>query len=93
MQHVQGVYALVLETLKHGAELDFIAEKSKIFEENPRLYKWLGRVFITALLLKNHTLTVEAKPLQTVLDYKNKLYSAFEECSKLPDIFEKKQGN
>lgn len=72
-QNVQGIYALVSETLHHSKELESIIDKTKILIENPRFDPWLARVLITELLWGKKDFKSEAKPILTVLSYKEKL--------------------
>lgn len=64
------------ETLQHCKELQYLVDKTNILAENPRLDPWLARVLITELLWGKKVLKSEAKPLVTVLAYKEKLEQA-----------------
>ncbi|KAL7288987.1 hypothetical protein TKK_0016945 [Trichogramma kaykai] len=79
--NVQGIYALVSETLRHSKELQYILDYSKILIENPRFDPWLARVLITELLWGKKVLKSEAIPIVTVLSYKEKLLKALEQIS------------
>ncbi|XP_001605827.2 probable 28S rRNA (cytosine-C(5))-methyltransferase [Nasonia vitripennis] len=74
--NVQGIYALVSETLHHCKELQSIIDQTEILIENPRFDPWLARVLITELLWGKKVLKSEAKPILTVLNYKEKLQQA-----------------
>ncbi|XP_014211806.1 probable 28S rRNA (cytosine-C(5))-methyltransferase [Copidosoma floridanum] len=74
--NVQGIYALVSETLHHSKELQILLDKTNILVENPRLDPWLTRVLITELLWGKKVLKSEAKPVLTVLGCKEKLQQA-----------------
>ncbi|XP_058799370.1 28S rRNA (cytosine-C(5))-methyltransferase-like isoform X2 [Phymastichus coffea] len=74
--NVQGIYALVSETLHHSKELENIIDKTKILIENPRFDPWLARVLITELLWGKKDFRSEAKPILTVFSYKEKLQQA-----------------
>ena len=64
------------ETLQHCKELQSIIDKTEILIENPRFDPWLARVLITELLWGKKDLKSEAKPVQTVLSYREKLQQA-----------------
>lgn len=67
-----------MTTLQNGSRLDELLRKSKILLKEERLDAWLARVLIAELLWGKKELKSEAKPVQTVLLYKEKLL----ECSK-----------
>lgn len=72
-QNVQGIYALVSETLHHSKDLQILFDKTNIIVENPRFDPWLARVLITELLWGKKVLKSDAKPVEIVLSYKEKL--------------------
>ncbi|KAJ8683075.1 hypothetical protein QAD02_018867 [Eretmocerus hayati] len=74
--NVQGIYALVSEALQHCKELDFIIEQTQILVENPRFDPWLAKILITELLWGKKRLASDAKPVLTILEYKEKLQKA-----------------
>lgn len=78
MQNIKGVYALVVETIKHAKELDDLLTRSKLLQKETRLQPWLAKILITELLFGKKELKGESKPIQTILSYKNQ----FEKLSK-----------
>lgn len=64
---------MAAETTKRKDTLDYLIRKSKILEKETRLDPWLCRVLITELLWGKKKLLGEAKPLKTVLAYKQVL--------------------
>ncbi|XP_043269508.1 28S rRNA (cytosine-C(5))-methyltransferase [Venturia canescens] len=71
--NLASCYALAVTTLKNGSLLDELLRKSRILLEEKRLDAWLARVLIAELLWGKKVLKSEAKPLQTVLSYREKL--------------------
>lgn len=51
-------------------ELEYILRKSKILKKESKLDPWLCRILITELLFGKKRLSGEAKPIKTVLAYK-----------------------
>ena len=72
---------MVSETLRHSKELQFVIDSSKILVENPRFDPWLARILLTELLWGKKVLKSEAKPILTVLSYKEKVQQAYEQIS------------
>ncbi|XP_020280184.1 probable 28S rRNA (cytosine-C(5))-methyltransferase [Pseudomyrmex gracilis] len=71
--NTSAVYGLSMNTLRAFSQLDQLLENTKILVEQPRLDPWLARVLITELLWGKKKLQSEAKPIQTVLAYTDKL--------------------
>lgn len=81
------------ETLQHCKELRFIIDKTKILTENPQFNPYLARVLITELLWGKKEINSEAKPIVTVLKYKEKLQQALMQNSDAAvDPYDKKKG-
>lgn len=82
------------ETLHHCKELQSIIDQTNILVENPRFDPWLARVLITELLWGKKVLKSEAKPVVTVLNYKEKLQQALvQNLDAAVDPCDKKKGN
>ncbi|XP_066584129.1 28S rRNA (cytosine-C(5))-methyltransferase [Prorops nasuta] len=71
--NVNGIYALTLNTLKRGQELDYLLRKTGILINEPRLDPWLARVLITELLWGKQKLLADCKPINTILSYEKAL--------------------
>ncbi|XP_032665045.1 probable 28S rRNA (cytosine-C(5))-methyltransferase [Odontomachus brunneus] len=67
--NVSGIYALSVNTLQAGAQLDLLLQRTQILTEQPRLDPWLTRVLITELLWGKKHLQSLSKPIQTILSY------------------------
>ncbi|XP_014474445.1 PREDICTED: probable 28S rRNA (cytosine-C(5))-methyltransferase [Dinoponera quadriceps] len=76
--NVSGIYALSVNTLKAGLQLDVLLEKTQILTEQPRLDPWLTRVLITELLWGKKHLHGPSKPIQTILSYADLLQKELE---------------
>ncbi|KAL0268730.1 UNVERIFIED_CONTAM: hypothetical protein PYX00_010553 [Menopon gallinae] len=72
-KNVKGLYALVVETIKHSQALDKLLKKSKLLEKESRLEPWLARILITEMLYRNKELKGTSKPVQTIISYREKL--------------------
>lgn len=82
------------ETLHHCKELQSIIDQTEILIENPRFDPWLARVLITELLWGKKDLKSEAKPILTVLNYKEKLQQALvQNPDAAVDPCDKRKGN
>lgn len=81
------------ETLQHCKELQLIIDETKILSENPQFNPYLAQVLITELLWGKKTIISEAKPVVTVLKYKEKLQQALMQISDAAvDPYDKKKG-
>lgn len=82
-----------MNTLRAFSQLNQLLENTKILVEQPRLDPWLARVLITELLWGKKKLQSEAKPIQTILAYTDKLREEVKnlECPK-PVISHKDKG-
>lgn len=72
-QNIKGLYALVVETIKHSQPLDKLLKKSKLLEKESRLEPWLARILITEMLYRNKELKGKSKPVQTIISNREKL--------------------
>jgi putative methyltransferase len=63
----------VSNTLRYSKELDYLIDQNQILIDNPRLDCWLAKVLITELLWGKKELKSNAKPVETILNYKTKL--------------------
>lgn len=70
---INKLYALIGKILANQGLLTRIIEESQIFELEPRLDKYLGRILIAELLLGRQQLNGSSKPVETVLKYEPKL--------------------
>lgn len=78
LQNVSGIYALSVNTLQAGPQLDLLLQRTQILTEQPRLDPWLARVLITELLWGKKHLSGESKPIQTILLYADLLQKELE---------------
>ena len=90
---MQGVYALVLNTVRHGDQLNQLIRKTQILFKEQRLDPWLTRVLITELIWGKQSLKSESKPVQTILSYEKELREEVKNITEDVDPLETRKGN
>lgn len=90
---MSGIYALSVNTLQAGAQLDLLLQRTQILVEQPRLDPWLARVLITELLWGKKQLISQAKPIQTILSYADLLRKELKNLENTKASVTFKKGN
>lgn len=70
---INKLYALIAKIFQMKGLLNKIIEDSCIFQEEPRLDQYLGRILIAELLIGKQMLNGNSKPVETVRRYGEKL--------------------
>ncbi|KAG7207347.1 hypothetical protein KM043_009011 [Ampulex compressa] len=90
--NVSGIYALTLNTLQNGQQLNYLLHETRILFNEPRLDPWLARVLITELLWGKQCLQSECKPVQTVLSYQDQLRNALKNVDNIKNVPQPKRS-
>lgn len=70
---INKLYALIAKIFQMKGLLNQIIEDSEIFQQEPRLDQYLGRILIAELLIGKQMLNGNSKPVETVRRYEPKL--------------------
>ncbi|XP_026669434.1 probable 28S rRNA (cytosine-C(5))-methyltransferase [Ceratina calcarata] len=77
--NVSAIYSLCINTLKREEQIEQLIKKTDLLVNEPRFDPWLAKVLITELLWGKKDLKGKAKPITTILCYKEKLKAALKD--------------
>lgn len=75
---INKLYALIGKIMANQGLLTRIIEDSKLFELEPRLDPYLGRILVAELLIGKQQLNGKSKPVESVLKYEPKLRELYQ---------------
>lgn len=78
---INKLFALIGKIMSNQGLLNRVIEDSQIFQQEPRLDQYLGRILVAELLLGKQQLNGKSKPVETVLKYEEKLREIYQKAT------------